>query len=153
MRVTPKIIDVIKNDIGVFMCTIPPILFAVLATFLFLKSEIHKDQYTLIETIYISAIIFTSLSVFLWPFVIWWWRNINNTFINGVEVIANGNKINSTYMLGLGVEYSFQYEGITIKHIASLVSNKKTKKIAKNKSFSIFYNPIKNISFIKDAYI
>jgi len=153
MRITPKIVITIKNDIGVFMCTIPPVLFALLSTFLFLKSELHKDQFTLIETIYISTIIFTSLSVFLWPFVIWWWRTINSTFVNGVEIIANGNKINSKYMLGLGIKYSFQYEGKTINHTASLVSNKNTKKIAKNKSFTVFYNPVKNISFIKDAYI
>lgn len=153
MKSVPTIKNIIKNDIGVFMCTIPPILFAALFTFLFVKNEIIKDQYNLLESTYISITIFLSLSLFLWPFVLWWWHSINQTFKTGIEIIASGKKMNSKIILGLGIEYSFEHNGNKIKHVASLVSNKKTKEIAKNESFKIMYNPEKNISFIKDAYI
>ena len=106
------------------MCTVPPILFAIFFTFLFIKSEIHKDQYTFFETTYISISIFITLSLCLWPFVLWWWYSINQTFKNGIELIAKGKKMNLRLVLGLGVAYSFEYKGKNIEHIASLVSKK-----------------------------
>ena len=153
MKTTPKLKSTIQNDIGVFMCSVPAILFAILATFLFIKSEILKDQYTNIETIYLSIATFLILSFCLWPFVLWWWSVIYKSFKNGVELTAESNEMNLKIVLGLGIEYTFEYQGKKIKHIASLVSNKKTRALAKEKSLSIIYNPKKDISFVKAAYI
>ncbi len=153
MKTSPKLKSIIKNDIGVFMCTVPPVLFAILSTFLFIKSEILKDQYTDVETIYLSIATFLILSFCLWPFVLWWWGVIHKSFKNGVELTAEVNKMNLKIVLGLGIEYTFEYEGNKIKHIASLVSNKKTRALAKEKTLPIIYNPKKGVSFVKAAYI
>ncbi len=61
--------------------------------------------------------------------------------------------MNLKIVLGLGIEYTFEYEGNKIKHIASLVSNKKTRALAKEKTLPIIYNPKKGVSFVKAAYI
>ena len=152
MKISPQLKSIIKNDMGVFMCTFPPIFFAILFTFLFIKSEIHKDQYDLIETIYISITVFLTLSLFLWPFILWWWYVIRQTFKTGIELTTQSQKINFKFGLGLGIEYTFEYQGNKIEHIASLVSNKTTKKLANEESLTVIYNPKKNISFIKELY-
>jgi len=135
------------------MCTIPTVLFAMLSVFLFVKSEIHKNQYSFYEISYLSIIVFLSISVCLWPFVIWWWYVISETFKKGVELNAKSKKMNLKFVLGLGIKYTFSYKGKEIEHIASLVANKKTRNIANETSISIIYNPKKKISFIKEAYI
>ena len=152
MKTTPKLTSIIKNDIGVFMCTFPPILFSLLITLLFLKSEINKDQYTLIETIYLSIITLLVIPLSFWPFILWWVHVIKHTFKTGVEISAQSKNMNLKYVLGLGIEYSFEYQGEKIKHTASLVSNKTTKKIANEESLNIIYNPKKGVSFIKELY-
>lgn len=152
MKTTPKLTSIIKNDISVFMCTFPPILFSLLITLLFLKSEINKDQYTLIETIYLSIITLLVIPLSFWPFILWWVHVIKHTFKTGVEISAQSKNMNLKYVLGLGIEYSFEYQGEKIKHIASLVSNKTTKKIANEESLNIIYNPKKGVSFIKELY-
>ncbi len=134
------------------MCVFPPILFAILFTFLFINNEIHKNQYNLVETIYISITVFLTVSLFLWPFILWWWYAIRQTFKTGIEVTAQSQKMNLKLVLGLGIEYTFEYQGNKIEHIVSLVSNKITKKLANEESLTVIYNPKRNISFIKELY-
>ena len=134
------------------MCAFPPILFAALFTFLFINNEINKDQYGLVETTYISITVFLTVSLFLWPFILWWWYVIRQTFKTGIELTAQSQKMNFKLVLGLGIEYTFEHKGNKIKHIASLVSNKTTNKLANEKSLTVIYNPKKNISFIKELY-
>lgn len=134
------------------MCTFPPIIFSLLITLLFLKSEINKDQYTLIETIYLSITTLLVIPLSFWPFILWWVYVIKHTFKTGVEITAQSKKMNLKYVLGLGIEYSFEYQGKEIKHIASLVSNKTTKKSANEESLKIIYNSKKGVSFIKELY-
>ena len=152
MNITPKLTSIIKNDISVFMCIFPPIIFSILITLLFLKSEINKDQYTLIETIYFSLTILLVIPLCFWPFILWWVYVIKHTFKTGVEISAQSKKMNLKYVLGLGIKYSFEYQGKKIKHIASLVSNKRTKELAGKESLKIIYNPKKDVSFIKELY-
>ena len=95
---------------------------------------------------------FLTVSLFLWPFVLWWWYVIHQTFKTGVELTAQSQKMNLKFVLGLGIEYTFEYQGNKIEHIASLVSNKNTKTLANNKLLTVIYNPKKNISFIKELY-
>jgi len=153
MRDTPKLNNIIKNDTGVFMCVWLPVVFAVVAVSSFIYFESNRTNHTTFEIIYLSPVIFTSLSLCLWPFVLWWWRSIHNTFKNGIELKAkNTNKI-IKHAFDLGVIYTFEHEGETIEHIASLVPNTRTKEIAAMQSFSIVFNTNKNISFITNAYI
>ena len=134
------------------MCTFPPIIFAIVIALLFLKSEINKDQYTLIETTYLIFTMLLVIPLCFWPFILWWVYVIKHTFKTGVEISAQSKKMNLKYVLGLGIEYSFEYQGEKIKHIASLVSNKTTKKLAGEESLKIIYNPKKGVSFIKELY-
>lgn len=152
MKTTPKLTSIIKNDISIFMCTFPPILFSILIALLFLKSEINKDQYTLIETAYLSITILLVIPLCFWPFILWWVHVIKHTFKTGIEITAQSKKKKLKYVLGLGVEYCFEYQGKKIKHIASLVSNKTTKELASEESLKIIYNPKKGVSFIKELY-
>lgn len=153
MDKSPKLRNMLKNDIGAFMCTWPPMLFAVLSVFLFLKAEVASNQHSNLELLYISIIIFLSISFCLWPFVLWWWRVINQTFKNGVELQAESSKMNLKFVIGLGVKYTFNYNGKNFEHIASLVSNTQMRNLANVPEVSIIFNPEKNISFIKNAYI
>jgi len=152
MKISSQLKNIIKNDISVFMCVFPPILFAALFTFLFINNEIHKEQYNLVETTYISITVFLTVSLFLWPFILWWWYVIRQTFKTGIELTAQSQKMDLKLVLGLGIEYTFEHQGNKIKHIASLVSNKITKKLANEESLTVIYNPKKNISFIKELY-
>ena len=152
MKTTPKLTSIIKNDISIFMCIFPPIIFSILITFLFLKSEINKDQYTLIETTYLSFTILLAIPLCFWPFMLWWLHLIKHTFKTGIEITAQSKKMNLKYVLGLGIEYSFECQGKKIKHIASLVSNKRTNKLASEEYLKIIYNPQKGVSFIKELY-
>ncbi len=153
MRQPPKLKNIIKNDTGAFMCAWLPILFATIAVGLFIYSESTRNNYTVLEIIYLSPIIFISLSVCLWPFILWWWYSIYITFKNGtiLEATVSHNKIKHAF--DLGVIYTFEYQGEKFEHIASLIPNKTTKKIAAMQSLDIVLNPKNNLSFIKNAYI
>ncbi len=153
MNSSPQLKKIIKNDISAFMCTWPPVLFAALSVFLFVKSEVDKHQHSWLEILFTGIIIFTVISLCLWPFILWWWRVIYKTFKNGIEINAISTKMNLNFVLGIGIKYTFDYKGTKIEHIPSLVSNKKTRELANKKFILIIYNPEKNISFIKDAYI
>jgi hypothetical protein len=150
---SPKLGNIVKNDTGAFMCTWPPIFFALLSVALFLKNGASSSQYTDIELFYISSIIFFSISFCLWPFVLWWRRVITQTFKDGIELQAASCKMKLRFVIGLGVKYTFTYNGKHYEHIASLVSNSKMRKLANEPEVSIVYNPEKNISFIKNAYL
>ncbi|MEJ2141334.1 MAG: hypothetical protein P8Y24_03090 [Gammaproteobacteria bacterium] len=127
MELNPKLSSAIKNDIGLFLCFWGPI-------------------------IYISLIIVISISICLWPFIIWWWYQIIKTFKNGVTLDADSENMNLKYVIGLGLKYRFNYKGAEIEHIASLVSNKNMKRLTSEPVLSIVYNPDKNISFIRNVY-
>ena len=149
----PKLITIIKNDIGVFICVFLPIVLAAVAVGSFIHFESNRNNYSSSEILYLSPVIFISLSLCLWPFVLWWWHSINTTFKNGIELRATNTNRIIKYALGVGVIYTFEHEGNKLQHIASLVPNKRTRAIASMPLFDIILNPEKNISFIKDAYI
>ncbi len=153
MRKTPKLKSIIKNDTGAFMCAWLPVFFATIAVGLFIYSESTRDNYTVLEILYLSPIIFISLSACLWPFIIWWWYSIYIAFKNGtiIEATISHNKIKNSF--DLGVIYTFEYQGKKFEHIASLIPNKTTKEIATMQSFDIVFNPVNNLSFIKNVYI
>ena len=153
MKDSPKILRIIKNDTSVFMCTVVPILFGILFTVLFIKSEINKDQLTTVEFIYYGIVTFIAVPVVLSPFVLWWIYVIFKTFSHGIELTASSEKMKMPLVIGLGIEYIFEYEGQMIKQVASLMRNKETQALAKEKSLAIIYNPKKGISFVKAAYI
>ena len=153
MRDTPQLKNIIKNDTGAFMCAWLPIVFAALSVVLFIYFESSRDNYSVLEIIYISPIIFLSLSVCLWPFILWWWHSIYITFKNGIVLEAKNTNKKIKHAFDLGVIYTFEHQGEKIEHIASLIPNSTTKEIATMQSLDIVFNPKKNISFIKNAYI
>ncbi|VAW66476.1 hypothetical protein MNBD_GAMMA08-1803 [hydrothermal vent metagenome] len=153
MKNTPDLKSIIKNDTGAFMCVYVPILFALVAVGSFIYFESGRDNYTVLEIIYYSPIIFTSLSVCLWPFILWWWYSINKTFKKGVELKANNTYKVIKRAFDLGVIYTFEYEGEKFEHVASFIPNSATKSIAEMQSLNIIFNPENNLSFIKDAYL
>jgi hypothetical protein len=152
MEHNPKLISGIKNDIGIFLCLWGPISFSILSVFLFIKSTVNNEQYANYEIVYISLIIFISISLCLWPFILWWWYQIIKTFKHGVVLDADSENMNLKYVIGMGLKYKFNYNGAEIEHVASLVSNKKMKRISNEPVLSIVYNPNKNISFVRDVY-
>lgn len=153
MKDKPKLNNIIKNDTGVFICVWLPILFGSLAVSSFIYFESDRNNYTIIEILYLSPVIFIGLSLCLWPFVLWWRWSISETFKNGVELEAINTNKRIKHAFDLGVVYQFEHNGNIIEHIASLVPNAKTKEIASMQSFNIVFNPKRNISFIKNAYI
>lgn len=153
MKESPKIHRIIKNDTSVFMCTVVPLLFGILFTVLFIKSEINKEQLTALEFIYYGIATFLAVPIVLLPFVLWWVFVIFKTFSNGVELTASSERMKMPLVIGLGIEYIFEYEGKKIKHVASLIRNKEMQVLAKEKTLAITYNPKKGISFVKAAYI
>ena len=152
MRKPPKLKNIIKNDTSVFMCAWVPIVFAWVATGAFIYFESNRNNYTALEIIYISPLILISISVCLWPFILWWWYTMDNTFKKGIELKAINTQKILKRAFDLGIIYKFEYQGKEFEHTASFVPNATTKKIAEMKSFIIIFNPENNLSFIKEAY-
>ncbi len=153
MRDTPKLKSIIKNDTGAFMCAWLPVVFATVAAVSFTYFESNRDNYSALEIIYISPIIFIGLSICLWPFILWWWYSIYITFKNGIVLEAKNTNKKIKHAFDLGVIYTFEHQGKKIKHIASFIPNSTTKEIVTMQSLSIVFNPKNNLSFIKNAYI
>ena len=149
----PKLKSILKNDTGAFMCALGPVFLAIVATGSFIYFESNRDNYTTLEIIYISPIIFIGLSICLWPFILWWWYSINTTFKKGIVLEANNTHKKIKCAFDLGVIYTFEYQGKEFEHIASLIPNRTTKKIAVMQSLNIVFNPKNKLSFIKNAYI
>jgi len=153
MKKPPKLKSIIRNDTGVFMCIWIPIVFAFVAAGAFIYFESNRDNYTALEIITFSPLIFISLSVCLWPFILWWWYSIYSTFKNGIELNANNTQKIIKRAFDLGIVYNFNFQGKEFEHTASFVPNTATKKIADTKSLIIVFNPKNNLSFIKSAYV
>ena len=153
MKDTPQLKSLIKNDTGAFMCAWLPAIFAIIAVGAFIYFESSRDNYSILEITYIAPLLFISLALSLWPFILWWWHSVSTTFKNGVELEAkNTNKIIKR-AFDLGIIYTFEYQGAKFEHIASLVPNKETKEIAAMQPLLVVFNPKNKISFIKNAYI
>jgi len=153
MRDTPQLRNIIKNDTGAFICAWLPVVFSTVATSAFIYFESNRDNYSVLEIAYLAPVIFASLSISLWPFILWWWYSISTTFKNGIELDAINTNKTIKHAFDLSIIYSFEHQGVKIEHIASLVPNSTTKELANMQSLSIVFNPKNNISFIKNAYI
>lgn len=153
MREMPKLKNIVKNDTGAFMCAWLPIMFALVAVGSFIYFESNRDNYSALEMLYISPIIFIGLSICLWPFILWWWYSIYITFKKGMAVEARNTHKIIKRALDLGVIYTFEYQGKKYEHTASLIPNRTTKEIAAMESLNVIFNPKNNLSFIKNVYI
>ncbi len=149
----PKLKNIVKNDTGAFMCVWLPIVLAIVAVGSFIYFESNRDNYSALEIIYISSIIFIGLSICLWPFILWWWYSIYITFKKGIVIEARNTHKIIKRAFDLGVIYTFEYQGKRYEHIASLIPNRTTKEIAAKESLNVIFNPKNNLSFIKNAYI
>ncbi len=153
MKDTPRLKNIIKNDTGAFLCTWIPVVFAIAATSAFIYFESGKDNYSALEIAYTAPLVFFSLSICLWPFILWWWYSISTAFKNGIEIEAKNTNKTIRHAFDLSVIYAFEYQGVKIEHIASLIPNNTTTKISNMSSLSIVFNPENNISFLKNAYV
>ncbi len=147
----PRLRDVIFNDWPVFLLVFGPVLFSVFAMVMYISQEYPFKGYLLYD-ILITTISFIALSFCLWPFVIWWFLRIKNTFLCPIEIMGTVTSVWGLYGPYIGIYYEFTYNGEILKHSATLLSNKRTIKVAKEKNVTIFYNSKYGISFIKEVF-
>jgi hypothetical protein len=151
----PSLKQLIKNDLAANICVSGPTILAIVAAPAFYFLSPTRTSYSEPAFILTSLMLFLALSVCLLPFVFWWWFRVKTVFVKGIHLNAVNTNDHSVlrHGFGLGISYSFEYDGKVIQGIATLVPNKTALDLASRQYLNIIYYPKYNLSLIEDVYI